>query len=460
MLPVECIARGYLAGLGLKEYEKHGTVSGVALPPGLVEGSKLPEPIFTPTTKAPVGEHDEFMTFAEVEALIGAERGRAAARPHARRLHPRRGDGRRAGSSWSPTRSSSSGSTRRAEIVLADEVLTSDSSRFWPADRWSPGRAPVLLRQAVRARLVGRRSTGTAPRPAPRCPPTSSRSPERGTSRSTSGSPAVSGNRRPDDGSTHDPFTSVWLHDGVARLIVSLSGLTDDSLPRGAAFAEALDARGVAVSQLYRPGAWDARSDVPAGRRGCTGAGQPATRSCCTGTTTAVPAAARVGRRAEFAALPRHEAGSAADARRGARSRRWATCAPTCSCRRAGWPRPGTVEALREQGFRMLADESGVRLLRDAAGDGPRPRARFPCAAGTGAGRREARGGRGVAVPRAVAEVARTARRGGLVRINVRAKDLRRAARVRGRGGGGRRGAGGRCASPLTYRLAAARRAA
>ena len=76
MLPVECIARGYLAGLGLKEYETHGTVSGVALPPGLVEGSRLPEPIFTPTTKAPVGEHDEFMTFDEV---VG--RGRGASGP-------------------------------------------------------------------------------------------------------------------------------------------------------------------------------------------------------------------------------------------------------------------------------------------------------------------------------------------------------------------------------------------
>src|SRR5206468_1490165 len=72
MLPVECIARGYLAGLGLKEYQKHGTVSGVALPPGLVEGSRLPEPIFTPTTKAAVGEHDEFLTFADVEILVGA----------------------------------------------------------------------------------------------------------------------------------------------------------------------------------------------------------------------------------------------------------------------------------------------------------------------------------------------------------------------------------------------------
>src|SRR5262245_60689700 len=72
MLPVEWIARGYLAGLGLKEYEKQGTVSGVPLPPGLVEGSRLPEPVFTPTTKATEG-HDEFITFADVVAEVGAE---------------------------------------------------------------------------------------------------------------------------------------------------------------------------------------------------------------------------------------------------------------------------------------------------------------------------------------------------------------------------------------------------
>src|SRR5204862_6649416 len=73
MVPVECIARGYLAGLGLSEYRKSGAVSGVALPEGLVEGSKLPRPVFTPTTKAPAGEHDEFITFDEVAARIGAD---------------------------------------------------------------------------------------------------------------------------------------------------------------------------------------------------------------------------------------------------------------------------------------------------------------------------------------------------------------------------------------------------
>jgi len=139
MLPVECIARGYLTGLGLKEYEKQGTVSGIALPPGLVEGSKLPEPIFTPTTKAPVGEHDEFMTFDEVVDSVGAAtaerlrdltlavyaRGTELAAP--------------AGIIVADTKLEF-GLDGAGGIVLGDEVLTSDSSRYWPADQWEPGR--------------------------------------------------------------------------------------------------------------------------------------------------------------------------------------------------------------------------------------------------------------------------------------------------------------------------------
>ena len=138
MLPVECIARGYLAGLGLKEYERHGTVSGVALPPGLVEGSRLPEPIFTPTTKAPVGEHDEFLTFADVQALVGAAT--------AERLRALTLDVYRRGAELAETRGILVADTKlefgldpQGTIVLADEVLTPDSSRFWPADRWAPG---------------------------------------------------------------------------------------------------------------------------------------------------------------------------------------------------------------------------------------------------------------------------------------------------------------------------------
>jgi phosphoribosylaminoimidazole-succinocarboxamide synthase len=140
MLPVECIARGYLAGLGLEEYRKHGTVSGVALPDGLVEGSKLPEPIFTPTTKAPVGEHDEFMTFDDVVATVGqgtAERLRELTLA----VYTRGAETAAANGIVVADTKLEFGVDADGEIVLADEVLTPDSSRFWPADAWEPGRA-------------------------------------------------------------------------------------------------------------------------------------------------------------------------------------------------------------------------------------------------------------------------------------------------------------------------------
>ncbi|MBA3906789.1 MAG: phosphoribosylaminoimidazolesuccinocarboxamide synthase [Pseudonocardiales bacterium] len=139
MLPVECIARGYLAGLGLKEYEKHGTVSGVALPAGLVEGSRLPEPIFTPTTKAPVGEHDEFLTYAQVKDLVGVE---MAARLRTLTLDVYGRGAQLAGANGIIVADTKLefGLDPGGAVVLADEVLTPDSSRFWPADDWEPGR--------------------------------------------------------------------------------------------------------------------------------------------------------------------------------------------------------------------------------------------------------------------------------------------------------------------------------
>jgi phosphoribosylaminoimidazole-succinocarboxamide synthase len=139
MLPVECIARGYLAGLGLEEYRKHGTVSGVALPDGLLEGSKLPEPIFTPTTKAPVGEHDEFMTFDDVVAAVGqgtAERLRELTLA----VYTRGAETAAANGIVVADTKLEFGVDADGEVVLADEVLTPDSSRFWPADTWEPGR--------------------------------------------------------------------------------------------------------------------------------------------------------------------------------------------------------------------------------------------------------------------------------------------------------------------------------
>ncbi|MEJ3652223.1 phosphoribosylaminoimidazolesuccinocarboxamide synthase [Actinomycetes bacterium KLBMP 9759] len=150
MLPVECIARGYLAGLGLKEYEKQGTVSGVALPPGLVEGSKLPEPIFTPTTKAPVGEHDEFMTFDEVVDLVGAERAERL-RDLTLAVYERGAETAAANGIVVADTKLEFGLDAAGEIVLADEVLTPDSSRFWPADEWKPGGPQVSFdKQYVR----------------------------------------------------------------------------------------------------------------------------------------------------------------------------------------------------------------------------------------------------------------------------------------------------------------------
>jgi phosphoribosylaminoimidazole-succinocarboxamide synthase len=140
MLPVECVARGYLTGSGLKDYEKTGVVSGVALPPGLVDGSRLPEPVFTPSTKAPLGQHDEAMTFGEVEDLVGAD---TAARLRELTLAVYvRGAGTAAanGILVADTKLEFGRDPATGEIVLADEVLTPDSSRFWPADRWQPGR--------------------------------------------------------------------------------------------------------------------------------------------------------------------------------------------------------------------------------------------------------------------------------------------------------------------------------
>lgn len=149
MLPVEWIARGYLTGLGLKQYEKDGAVSGIALPDGLVEASKLPEPIFTPTTKAVEG-HDEFITFDDVVAEIGADT--------AERLRDVTLDVYRRGAELARERGIIIADTklefgRAADgtLVLADEVLTPDSSRFWPADAYEPGRAQHSLdKQFVR----------------------------------------------------------------------------------------------------------------------------------------------------------------------------------------------------------------------------------------------------------------------------------------------------------------------
>src|SRR5689334_754646 len=126
MVMVECIARGYLAGSGLKEYERDGAISGVALPPGLIEGSRLPEPIYTPTTKAAVGEgHDEFMTYSDVEDKEGKER--AAELKHITLEVYRRGQevAERKGIIIADTKIEL-GLSKNQELKLADELLTPD----------------------------------------------------------------------------------------------------------------------------------------------------------------------------------------------------------------------------------------------------------------------------------------------------------------------------------------------
>jgi phosphoribosylaminoimidazole-succinocarboxamide synthase len=138
MIPVECIARGYLTGLGLASYNQSGSVSGVPLPPGLGEASGLAEPVFTPTTKATAG-HDEPMTYADVVSLVGEETA-SELRRITLEVYQR-------GSTLAAERGIivadtklEFGRDKDGKLVLADEVLTPDSSRFWPAAEYQPGR--------------------------------------------------------------------------------------------------------------------------------------------------------------------------------------------------------------------------------------------------------------------------------------------------------------------------------
>jgi phosphoribosylaminoimidazole-succinocarboxamide synthase len=174
MLKVEAIARAYLTGGGLEEYRQSGSVCGVPLPEGLVDGSRLPEPIFTPTTKAPVGEHDLPMSPDEVEDLLGpdvaAEVSRLTRAILARGNEIAAARGILIADTKVEFGRAADGS---GGLVLADEVLTPDSSRFWPAAAWQPGRSqPSYDKQFVRDWLTSpesgwSRSSGEAPPPLP-----------------------------------------------------------------------------------------------------------------------------------------------------------------------------------------------------------------------------------------------------------------------------------------------------
>ncbi|MEH3076804.1 MAG: phosphoribosylaminoimidazolesuccinocarboxamide synthase [Quadrisphaera sp.] len=178
MLPVECIARGYLTGSGLAEYRATGSLAGVELPPGLEDGDRLRAPLFTPTTKAAVGLHDEPINEAGVAALVGAERGAQLKRVTVE-LYGR-------GAAVAAERGVLLADTKvelgldpdgdpadPASLVLGDELLTPDSSRFWPADGWQPGRAqPSFDKQYVRDWLTSPASgwSRTSAEPPPALP--------------------------------------------------------------------------------------------------------------------------------------------------------------------------------------------------------------------------------------------------------------------------------------------------
>jgi len=151
MFPVECVARGYLAGSGLVDYRATGAVCGVALPNGLDDGSRLPQPIFTPATKADLGEHDENVSFEAVATSIGNDDAQAL-RELTLRVYARADKlASERGIIVADTKLEFGRDPSSGEIVLADEVLTPDSSRFWPADSWEPGHAQASFdKQYVR----------------------------------------------------------------------------------------------------------------------------------------------------------------------------------------------------------------------------------------------------------------------------------------------------------------------
>ncbi len=172
MLPVECVARGYLAGSGTADYRRAGAIGGVPLPDGLTEASMLPEPIFTPATKAERGEHDENVDLAHVAGLVGDETAEA--------LRELTLDVYTRGAAYAASRGLILADTKlefgrdaTGTLVLADEVLTPDSSRFWPAEGYEPGRVqPSFDKQYVREWLTSPdsgwdRHSGEAPPPLP-----------------------------------------------------------------------------------------------------------------------------------------------------------------------------------------------------------------------------------------------------------------------------------------------------
>lgn len=155
MLPVECVARGYLTGSGLLDYQRTGSVCGIELPSGLVEASKFAEPLFTPATKAEIGAHDENVSFDAVVELVGAERA-ARLREATLNIYSRAAEHALGKGIIVADTKFEFGVDADGELVLADEVLTPDSSRYWPADSYQVGVVqPSYDKQFVRNWLTG-----------------------------------------------------------------------------------------------------------------------------------------------------------------------------------------------------------------------------------------------------------------------------------------------------------------
>ncbi len=165
VVPIECVVRGYLAGSGWKEYKQSGTVCGIELPAGLTESAELPEPIFTPATKAEQGDHDENISFERMVDVVGRE--------VSEELRRRSIDIFNRGSRYARERGIIIADTKfefgsiDGELILIDEVLTPDSSRFWPVDRYEPGKGqPSFDKQFVRDWLLTTDWDRSSPPPA------------------------------------------------------------------------------------------------------------------------------------------------------------------------------------------------------------------------------------------------------------------------------------------------------
>jgi len=167
-LPVEAVVRGYLIGSGWKDYQKTGAICGISLPKGLKQADKLPEVIFTPATKAEVGAHDENISFAQVEDMIGKELA-AWVRDVSVRLYREAADYARERGIIIADTKFEFGTDAKGNLVLIDEALTADSSRFWPADEYRPGSSPPSFDKQYVRDYLETLDWNKAP-PAPRLP--------------------------------------------------------------------------------------------------------------------------------------------------------------------------------------------------------------------------------------------------------------------------------------------------